>query len=157
MGEQVLAALGFETGFTHMEWYLKPDGEVVFGEIAARPPGARVVDLMNFNTDGDVYVGWAEAAVHGRMRELDHRYNVGSICKRAHGAGRIASVQGLDALLAEFGPDVVLVDLLPIGAPRRDWRATTIGDGIVFVRHHDLQRVIEMTERFASDLQLYAA
>jgi formate-dependent phosphoribosylglycinamide formyltransferase (GAR transformylase) len=157
MGEQVLAALGFETGFTHMEWYLKPDGEVVFGEIAARPPGARVVDLINFNADGDVYVGWAEAAVHGRMRELDHRYNVGSICKRAHGAGRIASVQGLDALLAEFGPDVVLVDLLPVGAPRRDWRATTIGDGIVFVRHPDLQRVIEMTERFASDLRLYAA
>ncbi|HEX5993865.1 MAG TPA: hypothetical protein VFY84_01850 [Jiangellales bacterium] len=157
MGEQVLAALGFDTGFTHMEWYLKPDGEVVFGEIAARPPGARVVDLINFNTDGDVYVGWAEAAVHGRMRELNHRYNVGSICKRAHGAGRIASVQGLDALLAEFGPDVVLVDLLPVGAPRRDWRVTTIGDGIVFVRHHDLQRVIEMTERFASDLHLYAA
>lgn len=157
MGEQVLAALGFETGSTHMEWYLKPDGEVVFGEIAARPPGARVVDLMNFNTDGDVYVGWAEAVVHGRMRELDHRHNVGSICKRAHGAGRIASVQGLDALLTEFGPDVVLVDLLSVGAPRRDWRATTIGDGIVIVRHRELERVIEMTERFASDLHLYAA
>jgi len=27
----------------------------------------------------------------------------------------------------------------------------------VIVRHHDLQRVIEMTERFASDLRLYAA
>ncbi|HEX2774645.1 MAG TPA: hypothetical protein VHN18_19770 [Micromonosporaceae bacterium] len=157
MGEQVLAALGFETGSTHMEWYLKPDGEVVFGEIAARPPGVRVVDLMNFNTDGDVYVGWAEAVVHGRMRELDHRHNVGSICKRAHGAGRIASVQGLDALLTEFGPDVVLVDLLSVGAPRRDWRATTIGDGIVIVRHRELERVIEMTERFASDLHLYAA
>ena len=67
MGRQVLAALGFETGFTHMEWYRKADGEVVFGEIGARPPGVRVVDLMNFTTDGDVYVGWAEAVVHGRM------------------------------------------------------------------------------------------
>jgi hypothetical protein len=157
MGEQVLAALGFETGFTHMEWYRKTDGEVVFGEIAARPPGVRVVDLMNFNTDGDVYVGWAEAVVHGGMRQLEHRHNVGSICKRAQGAGRITSVQGLDGLLAQYGADVVLVDLLPVGAPRRDWRATTIGDGIVVVRHDELQRVIEMTERFASDLQLYAA
>ena len=68
MGEQVLAALGFDTGFTHMEWYRKADGEVVFGEIGARPPGVRVVDMMNFSTDGDVYVGWAEAVVHGRMR-----------------------------------------------------------------------------------------
>src|ERR671921_2582406 len=30
MGRQVLAALGFETGFTHLEWYRKEDGEVVF-------------------------------------------------------------------------------------------------------------------------------
>ena len=157
MGQQVIEALGFETGFTHMEWYLKPDGEVVFGEIGARPPGVRVVDQMNFNTDGDVYIGWAEAVVHGRMRQLEHRYNVGMICKRAHGAGRITSIQGMDGLLAQYGDDVVLVDLLPVGAPRRDWRATTIGDGIVIVRHHELQRVIEMTERFASDLTLYAA
>ena len=157
MGEQVLAALGFETGFTHMEWYRKPDGEVVFGEIGARPPGVRVVDQMNFNTDGDVYVGWAEAVVHGRMRQLEHRYNVGLICKRAQGSGRITSVLGINELLAEYGKDVVVVDLLPVGAPRRDWRASTIGDGIVIVRHHELQRVIEMTERFASDLRLYAA
>ncbi|MFC7546945.1 acetyl-CoA carboxylase biotin carboxylase subunit family protein [Plantactinospora sp. GCM10030261] len=157
MGEQVLAALGFDTGFTHLEWYRKPDGEVVFGEIAARPPGVRVVDLMNFNTDGDVYVGWAQAVVHGEMETLRHRHNVGSICKRAQGIGRITSVRGLDALRAEFGPDIVLVDLLPVGAARRDWRATTIGDGIVIVRHHELQRVIEMTERFAADLHLHAA
>ena len=77
MGEQVLAALGFETGFTHLEWYRKEDGEVVFGEIGARPPGVRVVDMMNFNTDGDLYVGWAEAVVHGRMPALSHQYNVG--------------------------------------------------------------------------------
>jgi hypothetical protein len=48
------------------------------------------------------------------------------------------------------------MDLLPIGAPRRDWRASTIGDGILLVRHPELQRVIEMTERFAVDLQLHA-
>jgi ATP-grasp N-terminal domain/ATP-grasp domain len=157
MGRRVLSALGFQTGFTHMEWYRKPDGEVVFGEIAARPPGVRVVDQMNFNTDNDVYVGWAEAVVHGRMRQLEHRYNVGLICKRAMGSGRITSVQGMDELLASYGQDVVVVDLLPVGAHRRDWRASTIGDGIVIVRHHELQRVIEMTERFATDLRLYAA
>jgi formate-dependent phosphoribosylglycinamide formyltransferase (GAR transformylase) len=157
MGEQVLKALGFETGFTHMEWYRKPDGEVVFGEIGARPPGVRVVDMMNYNTDGDVYAGWAEAVVHGRMRQLENRHNVGSICKRAQGAGRITSIQGMEELLAAYGNDVIVADLLPLGAPRRDWRASTIGDGIVMVRHHELQRVMEMTERFASDLQLYAS
>lgn len=157
MGKQVLDALGFRTGFTHMEWYRKADGEVVFGEIGARPPGARVVDLMNFATDGDAYVGWADAVVHGHMKELERKYNAGSIFKRAHGAGRITHVDGLDRLLAEYGEHVVMVDLLPVGAPRRDWRSTVTGDGMVVVRHHELQRVIEMTERFASDLHLHAA
>ena len=36
MGRQVLKALGFETGFTHMEWFLKTDGEAVFGEIGCQ-------------------------------------------------------------------------------------------------------------------------
>ncbi len=156
MGRAVLAALGFQDGFTHMEWYRKADGEVVFGEIGARPPGARVVDLMNFNTDGDLYVGWAEAVVHGGMNRLTNRYNAASVTKRARGAGRITGVTGLDPLLREYGDRVVLVDLLPVGAPRRDWRATTIADGIVMVRDPELHKVIEMTERIAAEVELYA-
>jgi formate-dependent phosphoribosylglycinamide formyltransferase (GAR transformylase) len=156
MGEAVLAALGFRSGFTHMEWYRKHDGEVVFGEIGARPPGARVVDLMNFATDGDTYVGWAQAVVHGHMDPLQLRYNAGGIFKRARGTGRISHSEGLDALLSKYGDDVVFIDLLPVGAPRRDWRSTVTGDGMVVVRHHELQRVIEMTEAFARDFQLYA-
>lgn len=157
MGEQVLAALGFRAGFTHMEWYRTASGEAVFGEIAARPPGARVVDLMNYACDADLYVGWAEAVLHGRLTATPTpRYNAGSIFKRAHGDGRITHVEGLDTLRAAYGDDVVHVDLLPVGAPRRDWRATVMGDGWVVVRHPELQRVIEMTERFAADLHLYA-
>jgi hypothetical protein len=158
MGTQVLAALGFRAGFTHMEWYRTASGEAVFGEIAARPPGARVVDLMNYSTDGDLYVGWADAVLHGQLRTpLHRRYNAGTIFKRAQGVGRITHIEGLDALRAAYGDDIVLVDLLPIGAPRRDWRAMLISDGWIVVRHHELQRVIEMTERFATDLRLYAA
>ena len=48
------------------------------------------------------------------------------------------------------------LDLLPIGAPRRDWRAVIISDGVVIVRHPELSKTIEMTERFASGLRLYA-
>ena len=156
MGGDVIAALGFNTGFTHMEWYRKGDGEVVFGEIGARPPGARVVDMMNYATDGDLYVGWAEAVVHGRMQQLERHYNVGSIFKRAHGAGRITHVEGLDRLLADFGDAVAVLDLLPVGAPRRDWRSSVVGDGMIVVRHPEFQRVVEMTDRFAAEVQMYA-
>ena len=157
MGRQVLAALGFRAGFTHMEWYRTASGEAVFGEIAARPPGARVVELMNYSCDADLYVGWAEAVLLGHLRApISKRFNAGNIFKRAHGAGRITAIEGLDALLAAYGAAVVNIDLLPIGAHRRDWRTTTVGDGGVVVRHHELAKVIEMTDRFAADLQLYA-
>jgi formate-dependent phosphoribosylglycinamide formyltransferase (GAR transformylase) len=156
MGRAVLQALGFRSGFTHMEWYRKYDGEVVFGEIGARPPGARVVDLMNYATDGDTYVGWAQAVVHGRMAPLELRYNAGGVFKRARGTGRITHSEGLDALLEQYADNVVMLDLLPVGSPRRDWRSTVTGDGMVVVRDHELQKVIEMTEAFARDFQLYA-
>jgi carbamoylphosphate synthase large subunit len=157
LGAAVLNVLGFRDGFTHMEWYRKADGEVVFGEIAARPPGARMVDVMNYATDADLFSAWAEAVTHGRISQpIERRYNAASIFKRAKGAGRITGYEGLGDLLAEYGEHVVAVDLLPVGAPRRDWRAVSISDGMVIVRHRELSNTIQMTERFAAGLHLYA-
>jgi formate-dependent phosphoribosylglycinamide formyltransferase (GAR transformylase) len=157
MGRQVLRALGFRSGFTHMEWYRKADSEVVFGEIGARPPGGRTVDVMNYVTDADLFTGWAEAVVHGRISQsLERRYNAASIFKRAEGEGHITGVTGLSHLLQEYGDSVAALDLLPVGAHRRDWRATLISDGMVIVRHPELPRLLEIAEAFASGLRLYA-
>ncbi len=157
LGAAVQQVLGFRDGFTHMEWYRAADGEVFFGEIAARPPGARMVDVMNFATDADLFSAWAQAVTCGRISQpIERRYNAASIFKRAEGAGRISHYQGLDHLLAEYGEHVAAVELLPVGAPRRDWRAVSISDGMVIVRHGELSKTIEMAERFASDLHLYA-
>jgi formate-dependent phosphoribosylglycinamide formyltransferase (GAR transformylase) len=158
LGAAVLRVLGFRDGFTHMEWYRKADGEVVFGEIGARPPGARTVDVMNYATDADLFSAWAQAVTQGRIAEpVERRFNAASIFKRARGAGRITRYEGLDELLARYGEQVVALDLLPVGAPRRDWRATTIGDGMVIIRHPDLPQALEIAQRFAAELHLYAS
>jgi len=157
LGEAVLQAMHFRTGFTHMEWHLKADGEAVFGEIAARPPGAFTVDIMNYASDIDLFRGWAEAEVHGRFTQpIERRYNCASIFKRAQGQGRIQRIEGLGELMAEFGPHIVNVDLLPIGAQRRDWLQTLISDGMVVVRHPDLAMTIHMADRVGTDLRLVA-
>ena len=49
-----------------------------------------------------------------------------------------------------------MIDLLPVGAPRRDWRATLIADGMVIVRHPELPQAMEMAQRFAAELHLFA-
>ncbi len=158
LGQAVLSALGFENGFSHMEWFLKENGEAVFGEIGARPPGARSVDLMNFTCDTDVYVGWAEAVLTGRMQQpTERKYNAAVIFKRAHGEGRIQRIEGLERLLSEIGPHVVVLDLLPIGHPRRNWKQTLISDGYVILRHPHLETCTEMADRVGRDLQIYAA
>ncbi len=157
LGAAVLKMLEFRDGFTHMEWYRKADGEVVFGEIAARPPGGRMVDLMNYATDADLFSAWAEAVTLGRISQpIERRYNAASIFKRASGVGRITRYEGLEQLLAEFGEHVAAVDLLPVGAARRDWRATSLSDGVIVVRHRELAKTIEMADRFAAGLQLHA-
>jgi hypothetical protein len=95
--------------------------------------------------------------VHGGMQPLERRYNAGAIFKRARGEGRITHSEGLDGLLGRYGEHVALLDLLPVGAPRRDWRSTVTGDGMIVVRHPELQQVIEMTEAFARDFQMFAS
>lgn len=157
MGEAVLRAMNFRDGFTHMEWYRKADGEVVFGEIAARPAGGRTVDVMNFSCDIDLFRGWAEAVCLGRISQpIERKYNASSIFKRAQGKGRIRRIEGLGKLLSEYGPHIPVVDLLPIGAPRRDWQQTLISDGMVIVRHPDFATAVEISDRVATDLQLIA-
>jgi len=157
MGHAVLDVMGLDAGFAHMEWYLTADGEVVFGEIGARVGGARLADAMNYASDIDVYRGWAEAVVHGRFsQDVDRKYNAALIFKRAQGQGRIQHIEGLSRLLTEIGEHIVLLDLLPLGAPRRDWTNTMISDGIVALRHPDLDTTIALADRVATELRLYA-
>ena len=158
MGEAVIAAMRFGSGFTHMEWYSTASGEVVFGEIGARAPGARLTDLMNYSCDIDLFTGWAEAVCHGRFTQpIERRYNAAMVIKRAQGQGRITHVEGLAHLMATMGEHIVNVDLLGIGQPRRDWQATVLSDGIVVVRHPDLATTYELADRIGNELQIYAA
>ena len=157
LGLGVLRALGFETGFTHMEWYRKPDGEAVFGEIGGRPAGARLVHAMNYACDMDLFRGWASAVCHGVLGQpLTRKYNASMVFKRAVGHGRVVRYEGLDALMARHGAHVANCELTPIGQPRRDPSQVVVGDGWIVVRHEDLQRTREMSEAFARELRIVA-
>lgn len=158
LGAAVLTALDRGTGFSHMEWKLTPSGEVVFLEIAARPPGGMTGELINYSCDFDIYEHWAEAVLRGRSLEpWARKYNVAMIFKRARGQGRIRSVQGLDELDRRFAPHVVRHELLPVGAARRDWKKTLLSDGFVILRHPDLAAATHMSAWVAEHVQLYAS
>lgn len=157
LGRAVLQALGFRSGFTHMEWFRTQKGEAVFGEIGGRPPGARLVHAMNYSCDIDLFRGWAEAVCYGRLsQDTSKKYNAAMIFKRAQGDGVVREHRGLQELLHKYGRHVATIELTPIGQPRRDWRQVVVGDGWIVVRHPDLQTTLEMSERFVNDLVVVA-
>ncbi len=157
LGHGVLKALGFDTGFTHMEWFRTAKGEAVFGEIGGRPPGARLVHAMNYSCDIDLFRGWAEAACYGRLsQDTSKKYNAAMVFKRAQGEGVVKAHEGLRELLQRYGRHVATIELTPIGEPKRDWRKVVVGDGWIVVRHPDLATTLEMSERFVNDLRIVA-
>jgi hypothetical protein len=140
-----------------MEWYRKADGEVVFGEIGARPPGAHQVDQMNYACDFDVYREWGRAVAFGRFdARIERKYNVSNIYKRAQGEGHIVRIAGHDRIHRLYGEHIVWDRLLPVGAPRRNWRSTLVSDGFLMVRHPELAALVQMSDDIGENLQLIA-
>ncbi len=157
LGRGVLSALGMGTGFTHMEWFRNGDGDAIFGEIAARSPGACMVDLMNYCSDIDLFREWARVVCHGEFAaDATRRYNSAIIFKRAQGQGRIRGSSGLDAFRARHGPHIVREEFLRPGAERRDWNQTFLADGHIVVRHPDHGVAREMADDAARSIAIYA-
>jgi biotin carboxylase len=157
LGKQVLGALGMGDGFTHMEWFAKPSGEVVFGEIGCRPGGAHLVDQMNYTCDIDLFREWARVVCWGRFEApTTRKYNVAIVFKRALGQGRITRVTGLREFLRDCGDHVVESRLLPVGAQRRNWKQTLVSDGYLMLRHPDFRTVVDLANRVATDVTMYA-
>jgi hypothetical protein len=146
-----------KSGFTHMEWYRKANGEVVFGEIGARSAGGHLVDQMNYANDIDLFREWARAVCWQSFEaRIARRYNVAIIFKRAQGEGRITHIEGLERYMQRYGEHVATEQLLRPGTHRRDWKQTLVSDGFVVVRHPDLAFTLHMADEFGASVQLYA-
>ncbi|MBX3260652.1 MAG: ATP-grasp domain-containing protein [Labilithrix sp.] len=157
LGRKVLGALGMGDGFTHMEWYLTPKGEAVFGEIGCRPGGAHIVDQMNYTNDIDLFREWARVSCFGRFEAKSPRkYNVGIVFKRARGEGKITRIEGLGAWMREAGEWVVEEKLLRPGTLRRNWKHTLLSDGHVLVRHPEWDEAHRLSFAAATGIKMYA-
>jgi biotin carboxylase len=157
LGREVLGALGMGDGFTHMEWFLTPRGEAVFGEIGCRPGGAHLVDQMNYTCDIDLFREWARVVCRGSFEAPTARkYNVGIIFKRAVGQGRITRIEGLSDWLRLAGPWAVEERLLRPGTHRRNWKQTLLSDGHLMVRHPDWAEALRLATAAASGVRMYA-
>ena len=157
LARKVLTALGMGDGFTHMEWFLTPRGEAIFGEIGCRPGGAHLVDQMNYTSDIDLFREWARVSCWRKFEaRAERKYNVGIVFKRAQGQGRITRIEGLGDWLSGAGSWVVEEKLLRPGTPRRNWKNTLLSDGHVIVRHPEWAEAKRLAFAAATGIRMFA-
>ena len=75
---------------------------------------------------------------------------------RARGQGRITAHEGLGPFVARHRAGIARVDLVPIGAPRRDWRQTFLSDGNIVVRDRDHDVALALAREAADTIRLHA-
>lgn len=146
-----LAALGMETGLSHMEWFRKSDGSVAISEVAARPPGAQFTTLLSYAHDLDFYHAWARLSVYDEFPVPERRWAVGAAFLRGQGTGRVRAVHGLEKVAQEVGPVVVEAR---IPKPGQSPSGGYEGEGYVVVRHRDTEVVERALARIVTGIRV---
>src|SRR5215469_8545023 len=146
-----LRALGLRSGFTHMEWFRRPDGSVAVSEVAARPPGSQITSMLCYVHDFDYYRAWAQLMVDDSFTAPERRWSAGTVFLRGQGIGRVRAVHGLDGLPSEVGALVVESRLPEPGQPSSGGYE---GDGYVIVRHPDTAVVTDAMWRLITGVRV---
>ena len=66
-------------------------------------------------------------------------------------------VHPVERLKRDLGDQLCHVDLLPIGAHRRNWKATLVSDGYLILRTPSVDATAHLADRVAEELQIFAA
>jgi hypothetical protein len=152
LGQQAVTALGLRTGFSHLEWFRRPDGSTAISEVGARPPGAQFMTLMSWAHETDLYATWARFAVEDHFEPPRRRYAAGAAYLRAQGPGRaITAVHGLD-LVSEATRARVVEARLP--EPGHTVGGTYEGDGYVVVRDTETDAVERALSEIVSTVRV---
>jgi hypothetical protein len=151
VAQSALNALEMETGLSHMEWFLRPEGTVAVSEVGARPPGAQFTTLMSWAHDMDLYQAWAELMIHGRFQPPERKYAAGAAYLRGMGQGKVVQILGLKEIAHDLGPFVVEAKIPQAGQTPS---GTYEGDGYIIVRHPETQMVENMLKRIISSVRV---
>lgn len=102
LSERVHGALGIDSGMTHMEIFLSENGPV-FGEIAARPPGGYLMELIRRAYGCDPWEILLRLAVEERPSIPDRASLFAGVWLIHPGAGEVREVNGLERIRAMKG------------------------------------------------------
>ncbi|MCC5943514.1 MAG: ATP-grasp domain-containing protein [Bernardetiaceae bacterium] len=70
MHSRAIKAFGIRNGITHMEVFDTAKG-LVFGEIAARPPGGHITELIELAYNFNIWKAWFELEIYGKTQIIN--------------------------------------------------------------------------------------
>lgn len=145
---RALEVLGMRTGLCHLEWFRRGDGSIAISEVAARPPGAQIMDLVSYAHEFDFDAAWVRLMVFGTFETPSRQWAAGIAFLRGQGEGRVKAIHRLEEAAAAVGSLVVAAKLPAIGqAPSGSYE----GEGFIIVRHRQTE-VVEEALRKIIDL-----
>ncbi len=112
LNRAAIRALGIRRGMTHVEVFLTPRG-VVFGEIAARPPGGHIMELIAQAYGFDPWRAWLRAELGEPLERFGHANRAAGVWLLHPGAGRVEAIAGVEEARALAGIERVKLRVRP--------------------------------------------
>ena len=144
---RALEVLGLETGLCHLEWFRRRDGSIAISEVAARPPGAQIMDLVSHAHGFDFDEAWVRLMIFGTFTPPERKYAAGVAFLRGQGEGRVKAIHRVEEAARAVGPLVVAARLPSIGqVPAGGYE----GEGYIMVRHRETAAVEAALQKIIS-------
>lgn len=112
LNAEVLEAFAIRDGITHLELFISQE-DYVLGEVAARPPGGYLMDLIASAYGFDPYAALFAIACGERPQVTTTAQATAAALVIHPGAGEVVRVDGVDAIAALPGVDRVRCSLRP--------------------------------------------
>lgn len=106
LNEQVIRGFGVRQGMTHLELYLTPAGPV-FGEVAARPPGGHVMELISRAYGFDAWQAWLATELGEAVELPQAPKNYSGVWFLHPGEGIVNRVSGVQVAAQYSGVEAV--------------------------------------------------
>jgi formate-dependent phosphoribosylglycinamide formyltransferase (GAR transformylase) len=95
LNQQIIKAFGIHRGMTHMEFFCVAE-DVIFGEIAIRPPGGYLMDLISYAYECDAWEIFLQCEL-GQIPQLPKPSQCTTAAWIIHpGFGKISDITGLE-------------------------------------------------------------
>jgi hypothetical protein len=138
MGRRTLDALGLRERWFHLEFFRLEDGSYAALEVNLRPPGAFLMDMINYACDIDVYRLWARMISGEPVKDFQYsrKYHVCHTSRRAGRAYKYAHAE----VVSRLGGALLEHRELPVVFH------SALGNEMYLSRHQELEAMREAVQ-----------